>query len=95
MPLVMAGKDRFPRLCFMASGPPRLSPCRGRAGSGDQGGIDEHVLPHRHALRMEVSLDGVDNLLAQPELLQQVWLLGLGPAWRSHEVGIVVSSAIR
>ena len=44
----------------------------GGAGRGDQGGVHDRSLPHRHAPLIEVGLDGLKNLLTQPLLLQQV-----------------------
>ncbi len=44
----------------------------GGAWRCDQGGIDDRALPHRHAPCIEVSVDDLKNLLAQPMLLQQV-----------------------
>ena len=44
----------------------------GGAGRGDQGGVNDRALAHRHAPSSQECLDGVKDLLAQPMLLQQV-----------------------
>ena len=52
--------------------PLRGSLRRGGTGRGDEGGIDDRALPHRHAPLTEVGLDSFKNLLAQAMLLQQM-----------------------
>jgi len=44
----------------------------GGAGCGDQGGIDDRALPHRHAPFAEVVFDRLKDLLAEVVLLQQM-----------------------
>ncbi len=44
----------------------------GGTGRGDQSGIYDRALAHRHAPRTEVGFGGLKNLLPQPMLLQQV-----------------------
>ena len=44
----------------------------GGTGRGDQGGIDDRALAHRHAFLIEMGFDGLQDLLAQLVLLQQV-----------------------
>jgi len=44
----------------------------GGTGGGDQGGIDDAALPHRHAPSAEMCFDRLKNLLAYIVLLQQV-----------------------
>jgi len=44
----------------------------GGAGGGDQGGIDDRALPHRHAPCAEVGFDDLKDLIAQIVLLKQV-----------------------
>lgn len=58
--------------CSLASGPLGLRPRRGGTGRGDEGGINDRALPHRHAPLTEVGLDSFKNLLSQAMLLQQM-----------------------
>jgi len=44
----------------------------GGAGGGDQGGIDDRALPHRHSPCAEAGFDDLKDLLAQMVLLKQV-----------------------
>jgi hypothetical protein len=44
----------------------------GGAGRGDQGGINDHALAHRHALCAEVGFDRLKDLLAQLMFFQQM-----------------------
>ena len=43
----------------------------GGTGGGDQGGINDRALSHRHALSVQVCFDRLKDLLAQIVLLQQ------------------------
>ena len=56
----------------MASGPLGLRPRRGGTRRGDQGGVDDRALAHRHAFLTEVGSDGLKDLLTQLVLLKQV-----------------------
>lgn len=39
---------------------------------GNQGGIHDRALPHRHAPRTELGIDGLNDLLSKTVLLQEV-----------------------
>ncbi len=44
----------------------------GGAGRCDQGGVNDRALTHRHALRTEMGLDGVKDLITKSVFPQQV-----------------------
>jgi len=67
-----ASPDPASSPCSSASGTLGLRPRKGGTGRGDQGGINDRVLPHRHAPFAEVSLDDLKDLLSQAVLLEQV-----------------------
>ena len=67
-----ASPDLSPSSRSSASGTLGLRPRKGGAWCGDQGGIDDRALLHRHAIGLEVGFHDFKDLLAEIVLLQQM-----------------------